>query len=232
MMEKYKLNDKEFTTTNSKITGQEILEQGNFKPVENYELLKKINEKGFEPIQINEMVDLREPGIEGFYAKAYTTASITIDDKDFKVDSKTMTPIEILNLANIDTNKFFLKQIQGEVEIGYMRDKNHKIEIVNNAVFTSVELIIDIEECEEGEEIPKGCAYKIKVDGEKYIVKSEYISGKAILILAEKNPPERFQLNQKFKGGRVKKIAYDENVDLTTPGIERFMTLPLDQTEG
>lgn len=231
-MEKYKLNEQELKTNNSRITGKQILEEGNFIPVENYELLKKVNEKGFEPIQLDETVDLREPGIEGFYAKAYTTVSISIDSKDFIVDQKTMTPVEILTLANIDTNKFFLKQIQGEIEIGYMRDKSHKIEIINNAVFVSVELIIDIEECEDGEEIPKGCAYKINVDGEKYIVKAESLSGKAILILAGKNPPERFQLNQKFKGGRVKKIAYDENVDFTTPGIERFMTLPLDQTEG
>lgn len=33
-------------------------------------------------------------------------------------------------------------------------------------------------------------------------------------------------------GGQVKKIDADEKVDFTRPGVERFMTLPLDPTEG
>jgi len=45
-------------------------------------------------------------------------------------------------------------------------------------------------------------------------------------------PIERFQLNQKSHDGVVEKIGYDEKVDFTEPGIERFMTIPLDQTEG
>jgi hypothetical protein len=58
------------------------------------------------------------------------------------------------------------------------------------------------------------------------------MTGREILILAGKTPPERFQLNQRFKGGRVVKVGYDQKVCFTEPGIERFMTIPLDQTEG
>jgi hypothetical protein len=39
-------------------------------------------------------------------------------------------------------------------------------------------------------------------------------------------------ITQKLRGGEVKKIGLDEEADFTTPGVERFMTLPLDQTEG
>lgn len=92
---------------------------------------------------------------------------------------------------------------------------------------------IDIEEfAKQGKKVPKAKKYIIKVDREKYKTESECLTGKEILELAGKNPFNRFQLNQKIKGGQVSKIEYDQKVDFTAPGIERFMTLPLDQTEG
>ena len=78
----------------------------------------------------------------------------------------------------------------------------------------------------------KGKKYQIKVDREKYKVEVDSMKGSEILELAGKKPFNRYQLNQKFRGGQVKKVGYDEVVDFTTPGIERFMTIPLDQTEG
>jgi hypothetical protein len=96
-----------------------------------------------------------------------------------------------------------------------------------------VNKVIDIEEfCQNDKKVPKGQHYKIKVDREKYIVDSECKKGKDILKIADKTPYERYQLNQKLKGGEVRKIDYEEDVCFTNPGIERFMTLPLDQTEG
>ena len=93
---------------------------------------------------------------------------------------------------------------------------------------------IDIEEyTKAGKEPPKGHnKFLIKVDKALYKVDVECMTGREILELAEKKPVERFQLNQKLHGGVVKKIAYDEKVCFSQPGIERFMTLPLDQTEG
>jgi Multiubiquitin len=232
-MEKYKLNEKEFQSKNSQITGKEILESGNFLPVTDFELLVKINEKGFEPVQLSEKIDLTNPGIEGFYAKSKMEYSISVDGKLFTVHSAFMTPIEILRLVGLDAKKFFLKQLKGDDEIGYKHDSDYKITIQSNLIFVSSELIVSIEEyCHDEIEIPKGCKYEIRVDGEKYIVDVDSMNGKGILTLAGKVPYERFQLNQKFKGGRVKKVAYDEIIDFTCPGVERFMTLPLDQTEG
>ena len=92
--------------------------------------------------------------------------------------------------------------------------------------------IIDIEEyAKSGRQIPKGMIYKFKVDRAHFETEQECLTGREILTLAGKNPYNRFQLNQKFHGS-VKKVEYDEKVDFTTPGVERFMTLPLDQTEG
>lgn len=95
------------------------------------------------------------------------------------------------------------------------------------------EEIIDVEDyAKEGKTVPKGKKYRIRVDGEKYVTDKEVLTGREILELARKTPVERFQLNQKLKGGQVKRIEYNESVDLTAKGVERFMTIPLDQTEG
>jgi len=94
-------------------------------------------------------------------------------------------------------------------------------------------LIIDIEVyVRENREIPKGHHYLILVDRQKYKVEQECLTGREILKLAGKNPPERFQLNQRYKGGKVVRIGYDQEVSFIEQGVEKFMTIPLDQTEG
>jgi hypothetical protein len=104
-------------------------------------------------------------------------------------------------------------------------DKNSKPE--------GLQEYIDIEEyAKAGKETPKGHKYLIKIDKVHYKVEVECMLGKEILELAEKIPVERFQLNMKLRGGVVKKVDYDEKVCFSQPGVERFMTLPLDQTEG
>ncbi|MBS1682157.1 MAG: multiubiquitin domain-containing protein [Bacteroidetes bacterium] len=92
--------------------------------------------------------------------------------------------------------------------------------------------IFDIEAMsKEGKTPPPGKKYMIKVDNKTYVVPQK-LSGREILETAGKNPYDRFQLNLKLRGGIVKKIGYAEIVDFTQPGIEKFMTIPLDQTEG
>ncbi|MDO9399672.1 MAG: E2/UBC family protein [bacterium] len=86
-----------------------------------------------------------------------------------------------------------------------------------------------------GHQPPKGRKYRIKIDRESYVVEKECLTGRELLELAGKNPYTRFQLNQKLKVKdkvNIIKINYDETVCFSTPGIEKFMTLPLDQTEG
>jgi hypothetical protein len=93
--------------------------------------------------------------------------------------------------------------------------------------------IIDVEQfSKEGKTPPKAKKYRIKIDRQVYVVDKECMTGKELLTLAGKNPPEKFQLNMKLRGGKVEPIGLDETVCFTKPGIEKFMTLPLDQTEG
>jgi hypothetical protein len=93
---------------------------------------------------------------------------------------------------------------------------------------------LDIEEFSKvhGGKPPKAKRYRIRVDREKFTVEVPEMTGRQILELAKKLPPENWLLNQKMKGGQVRAIGLNEVVDFTLPGVERFMTLPKDQTEG
>jgi hypothetical protein len=93
--------------------------------------------------------------------------------------------------------------------------------------------VIDIEQySKEGKTVPPGKKYQILVDRDKITVEKECMTGREILTKAGKVPVERFQLNQRFKGGKVVKVGYEQTVCFTEPDIEKFMTIPLDQTEG
>lgn len=93
--------------------------------------------------------------------------------------------------------------------------------------------VIDIEDhSKTGKPAPSAAKYRIRIDKSRYEVSKPTITGRELLNLAGKQPVERFAVYQKRKGGGTERIALDESVDLRTPGLERFVTLPLDQTEG
>lgn len=91
---------------------------------------------------------------------------------------------------------------------------------------------IDVEECGKYERRPpRGHKYRIRIDGEKYVVGSTEITGTEILTLVEKNPAE-WSLNQKLHGGRRIRIESDETVNLAQCGIERFETVRRQAQQG
>lgn len=83
-----------------------------------------------------------------------------------------------------------------------------------------------------GQKPPRARRYRIRIDRQHYVVEVQQMTGRQLLQLAGKVPPENYMLSQKFAHGQAKKIGLDDIADFTTPGVERFMTLPLDQTEG
>lgn len=74
--------------------------------------------------------------------------------------------------------------------------------------------------------------FKVQIDKLFFDIPEPVPTGRYLLQEAGKTPPEQFALYQKVKGGQPKRIALDERVDLRELGTERFVTLPLDQTEG
>lgn len=93
--------------------------------------------------------------------------------------------------------------------------------------------IIDVAEHLAAEkEIPRGHRYRIQIDRQFYVVDDECMTGRELLRLAGKTPPERWKLVQKFRFDRQETVELDEKVDLATCGVERFVTQPIDCTEG
>lgn len=93
--------------------------------------------------------------------------------------------------------------------------------------------IIDLEEyAQKGKKPPLCRGYRIRVNGDHFIVHKAQISGKEVLELAGLVPPETYTLRVKKAGQRPEKVALNEIVDLRSPGIEKFKALPKDQTEG
>jgi len=92
---------------------------------------------------------------------------------------------------------------------------------------------VDLEACARANrKPPKGQSkYKIKIDGEKYTVVKQEVTGEEILALVEKVYDE-WTLNQKLRGGKRKPIAKSERVDLAQPGIERFETVRKQAQQG
>ena len=92
--------------------------------------------------------------------------------------------------------------------------------------------VIDIEDfAKTGRIPPKGHRYQFRVDRDQYTTDKECLTGREILAIAGKVPPENWILSQ-LKRKAVVPVGLDERIDLTEPGIERFMTMPKDQTEG
>lgn len=94
--------------------------------------------------------------------------------------------------------------------------------------------VVDIEEFAKtgSAKMPKTKRYRIRIDKVKYETRNPKPTGREILALAGKTPAEQWLLNKKVRGGGFEPVGLDEKVDLTAPGVERFTTLPKDQTEG
>lgn len=78
---------------------------------------------------------------------------------------------------------------------------------------------------------PHAKIYIIRVDRKTFRLQFSELTGQKILRLVEKKP-ETHKLFQKLKGGETKEIAPDETASFVRPGVERFMTIPCDTTEG
>ena len=73
---------------------------------------------------------------------------------------------------------------------------------------------------------------KIQIDKDYFEAPTSQMTGRELLDLAGKKPAEDFAIYRKIKGSQPERIDLDEKIDLSRPGVERFLTLPLDQTEG
>lgn len=111
--------------------------------------------------------------------------------------------------------------------------RTSQAECEDSGVETIVDDIIDLEEYAKlGKRPPLAKGYRLKVNGEPYIVHDPTPTGREVLTLAGLLPAKDYTLRVKFAGERPRKVGLDDKVDLRRPGVEKFKALPRDQTEG
>ncbi|MCF8276994.1 MAG: multiubiquitin domain-containing protein [Flavobacteriales bacterium] len=131
----YILNGRKYETTKTVLTGKEILEIADLTPVEEFELLLKIQKKDFEYIRPDESVDLSQPEIEHFQAKRLKAVHYEVNDVAQETLESELTVSEILTKAGFSVSEFFLKELRGGKEISYENDPDVKIRIRNGMKF-------------------------------------------------------------------------------------------------
>jgi hypothetical protein len=91
--------------------------------------------------------------------------------------------------------------------------------------------VVDLEQYfAAGKTVPPAKKYRIRIDKQQYEVNTDHMSGREILHLAGKTP-DKYLLRQKV-AGNVEEVEADEVVSFLRPGVERFMTIPNEVTEG
>lgn len=93
--------------------------------------------------------------------------------------------------------------------------------------------VIDVEAyVKEGKPIPHVAKYRIRIGTQYFVVHSPTITGREILKLAAKTPPDDYEVFQKLRHGQLKPIGLDEVVDLRVHEVERFVIQPLENKDG
>ncbi len=131
-------------------------------------------------------------------------------------------------------NKLFI-ELQGQADVFVPEGATILVQEVDSYFIIPAgdDDAIDLELCARFDrKPPKGQKhYKIKIDGVKYRVNSQEMTGEEILSLVGKKY-DQWTMNQKFRGGRRKPIEAGDKVDLAQPGVERFETVPRQAQQG
>lgn len=77
-----------------------------------------------------------------------------------------------------------------------------------------------------------GETYRFMVMNVQYQTHKKFITGREVCEIAGLIPPENYKLDMKMKGNKYREITLDETVDLSEPGLEKFVYITRDQTEG
>jgi hypothetical protein len=134
------VNEKKFQYESPNISGQGLLSLVGLPHSLDYEILFRLTGKEFEPIQLEEIVDLTNLEIETFLIKPIPSTTIEVDDERYPIGQIFMTPKEILVLAGVNADTHYLKQIQEHKEITYKNDMNYTIALVDKMKFVSCKL--------------------------------------------------------------------------------------------
>ncbi len=74
--------------------------------------------------------------------------------------------------------------------------------------------------------------YKFMVKNQMFETTERIVTGRQICEIAGLIPPEKYKLDVKLKGGKYEEVGLDKSVDLSKSGVEKFVYITRDQTEG
>lgn len=127
---KIKVDDSILEFSKAIVTGSEILNKAGKTPVECFSLYQKFHGCDFEKISLDEEVDLSKPGIERFTVKPPEVFHYTVDGEPETTDKNSLTAKEILELAGLNPNDYYLIQINPDnTQISYKDNPSIPIEM-------------------------------------------------------------------------------------------------------
>jgi len=132
------INHEEITFENAIVSGNEILDTVECVPVEDFDLLKKIKGKEFEPIQYDEKVDLSDPGIEKFIVLPRKKLIFFVDDEEYSTEEIDLTPVDILKIVGLDAKVYYVKQLNKHIEITYKEDEHKRVRMIKCPKFITI----------------------------------------------------------------------------------------------
>lgn len=121
----------------------------------------------------------------------------------------------------------------GRPAAGEIVERLEKIEQLEEALEEEILELIEIEAYAATQKRkPRAKLYAFRVGKLRIEVRDPIITGRRILELAGKTPPEKYTLRQVEHGGILKPIELTDEVDLRAPGIERFRAMPRTAQDG
>ena len=167
--------------------------------------------------------------------KLKQSISLKLNKDDITIDKPKITGADIRKKGNVFDNSCWLYVDLPDCPNQLIKDGFNLI-VSSNDCFITIPVFegaIDIEECTKHDLKPPKHQqkYRIKIDGKKYTVPNSHLSGKEIIALTGKEW-QRYDLQQKFKGGKRVAIEPRDNVDFSTHGVERFETVPRQAQQG
>lgn len=143
----------------------------------------------------------------GAAQKLETPLKFIIEGEEFETVKQYLTGAELKELGNIPLDVNLYLKVQ----------KTYEDELIEN------DKVVNIARLEIEKFFVKE-SYKFTFNEEKFISYKKIVSGKEIFFLAGIKETNCFVLYQKLKGHDFEKIDLDEDVDLSIPGIESFIT--------
>lgn len=232
------IDGKEYQFDKPEVTGKEILVKANKIPIQCHSLYQKLEGCDFELIREEDVVDLRQLGIEHFLVKDPVVFHYTVNKDPETTEHRELTALQILAFAGIDSKLFYLVQIfDDKPKVNYAFNNEEPIKMVCPALHFITEKWLDVVDVEEYgktcKEVPPAKEYRIKIDKDYHVVKAPFITGRHLVELGNKQPVGNWEA-YKFYSNQAKpvKIKHEEVVDLTEKCLIRFVLQPKEQKDG